>query len=241
LSAWRVAATLGVALALAGCDGARPACFAAGACDEGTTCVAGRCVAAGEPIDGPERSLVRLAASAVAAWDEARPSRSIVGLTLGRRAAGQTTVLLEFGPIPDDFEATSTTLVIVVDGGAPTTVEPIELVVAPIASAWDAATAGSDRAPLLDAPVGRASVPRGTSGTVRIPIEPRAIAGAGPRVGLALLARGDDPGGLVLGATPPRLELTGASDPSAASAATSASPRGSASTDEAATDEARPW
>ncbi len=233
MSATRVAAALGVALALAGCDGPRPACFAAGACDDGATCVAGRCVAAGEPVDGPERALVRLDASAVAAWDEARPLRSIVGLALGGRAAGQTTLLLAFGPIPADFEATSATLVIAVDGGAPSTVEPIELVVAPIASAWDASTAGSNRAPLLDAPVGRATVPRGASGTLRIPIEPRAIAPGSARVELALLARGNDPGGLVLGATPPRLELTDASTPAAASAAASAGPRGSGSTDEA--------
>jgi hypothetical protein len=233
LSASRLAAALGVALALASCEGPRPACFAVGACDDGASCVAGRCLATGELVEGPDRALVRLEPIAVAAWDEAQPTRSIVGLALGRRAAGQTTILLEFAPIPADFEAKSATLVIVVDGGAPTPVEPVEVVVAPIAGVWDEATAGSDRAPLLDAPIGRATVPRGASGALRIPLERRPTAGARARSGLALLARGDDPGGLVLGATPPRLELVGASALHASSAASSTSPRASASIDEA--------
>lgn len=202
-----------LSLVLASCAGAPTPCDRAIPCEDGTSCVAGRCLSpTADPVAMETRRVV-LSATAVRVLSSrgAHPRADVA--TLGARREGETRVLLAFDAgLAPGVRVERAFLVLSADTDAPGPSAEVELSAAAILSPWHGEAVSWGRSPSI----GLALATEPIVGAPRRPLRfdvTRAFQGAERgRFGLAVLGSGADPVGVSIdtrvGTTAgPRLEL----------------------------------
>ena len=197
-----------------------PVCTGTGACEEGKSCLVGRCRPPDNlpsPSDAlrvilPPTDLAVVASGASGGGGPSLPET----VALGRGDSGTVVLLFRFVPTwQDEAEVMSAFLVIHPLDDAPPTLAPIRFEMARIVEPWLPSTASWGRQPRLAVPLTAGTVQARPSLPVRIDVTPLVRDWAKRKAddhGIALLARGDDANGTpcslgVARGTGPRLEV----------------------------------
>jgi hypothetical protein len=205
-----------------GVTDARPCSPADGpsTCDEGRSCIAGRCRLADTPVSPPDAArhvIAPVDVAVVASGGSGGGGDDLPdAVTLGRASSGTVVMLFRFAATwKDDAEVVSAFLVLDALDGAPPSSAPIAFEMARIHDAWQAGVVSWGRQPRLGVPRAAGTYRMRPSAPLRIDVTPL-VREWGRRAaddhGIALLAKGDDAYGSVVstGASRgagPRLEV----------------------------------
>jgi hypothetical protein len=192
---------------------------ATAACEQGRSCVAGRCRAAESPPSLPDAQRVVLPPAALAVVGAFGPEGGDEvpsAVTLGRDAGGTVVMLFRFAATwRDDAEVVSAFLVLDALDGSPPATSPVTLETARVEEAWEQASVSWGRQPRLSVPRAAGAVRMRAPAPLRVDVT--ALVRAWSRRdkddhGIALLARGGDAYGTVVSTgvsqgVGPRLEV----------------------------------
>jgi hypothetical protein len=176
------------------------ACSGAGACEQGRTCVVGRCRPQDTPPSPADALRVVLAPADLAVVASGASGGGGDDLpdtvALGRASSGTVVMLFRFVPSwQDEAEILSAFLVIHPLDDAPPAAAPIAFEMARIVEPWRADTTSWGRQPRLTVPITAGAVQARPTLPVRVDVTPLVRDWAKRKRddhGIALLARGDD-------------------------------------------------
>jgi hypothetical protein len=206
-------AEIALSLVLASCGGAATPCDRQVSCEDGTACVAGRCLSpTSEPVAMETRRVV-LSATAVRVLSSrgAHPRADVV--TLGVARDGETRVLLSFdAELEPGTNVERAFLVLSADADSLGPSAEVELSAAPILSPWHGEAVSWGSSPSIGLALATEPVVGAPRRPLRFDVTRAFQGGERGRFGLAVIGRGADPVGVSIDArvgttAGPRLEL----------------------------------